>query len=234
MPAASSISPMRSITKASAVEALAAEYGLISEIVSALSPVELAQWSGCAGWTNADLIFHMLLDAQRALVALNSPGSGPVDRDFVTYWEGFVATDEGSRDHARFVRINAASHRDPTTIGSRWVGTAGAAVRNARTSEVDPITTQGHVLTAADFIATLVVEATIHHLDLVANLAGKSAPAAEAASLTTATLDGLLNVPQPAHWSGETYILKATGRAPLTVEDRTVLGAASDRIPVFS
>ncbi|MDT7543701.1 MAG: hypothetical protein QOH48_856 [Actinomycetota bacterium] len=75
---------MRKITKPSAVEALSAEYGRISEIVSALSPVELVQWSGCVGWTNADLIFHMLLDAQRALVALNSPGSGPVDRDFVT------------------------------------------------------------------------------------------------------------------------------------------------------
>ncbi|MDT7543702.1 MAG: hypothetical protein QOH48_855 [Actinomycetota bacterium] len=114
------------------------------------------------------------------------------------------------------------------------MGTAGAAIRNSRTSEVDPVTTQGHVLNAADFIATLVVEATIHHLDLLANLAGKPAPATEAVFLTTATLDGLLDGPRPSHWREETYILKATGRAPLTMEDRTILGGASDRIPVFS
>jgi len=41
------------------------------------------------------------------------------------------------------------------------------------------VATQGHVLLAADFLATLAVEATIHHLDLAAgdkSLAGPSGP----------------------------------------------------------
>jgi uncharacterized protein (TIGR03083 family) len=222
------------VDRSTVVGALAAEYGLLTKIIRSLSQADLAQPSGCLGWTNADLIFHMLLDVQRALVTFNSPAIGAVDRDFVTYWKGFLATDEPSQEHARYVRINAASHRNPTTICARWAATAEAAIRNAQTANIDLVTTQGHILNIADFIATLVVEATVHHLDLVANLAGSRAPAPEAVAIATITIDGLLKAPRPLGWGDETYILKATGRAPLNEADRTALGSAGDRIPVFS
>jgi uncharacterized protein (TIGR03083 family) len=225
---------VQQVDTSTAVGALAAEYSLLTKIVTALRQTDLLQPSGCLGWTNADLIFHMLLDAQRALVTFNSPAIGPVDRDFVTYWKGFLATDESSQEHARFVRINAASHRNPTTICSRWAATAEAAIRSSQTANIDPVATQGHVLNIADFIATLVVEATIHHLDLVANLAETRPPAPPAVHITTMTIDGLLKAPRPLDWSDETYILKATGRAPLMEADRTALGSAGHRIPVFS
>lgn len=226
--------PAMQIDRSTAVEALAAEYFRLNEIIGTLRPIELIQSSGCVGWTNADLIFHMLLDAQRALVTLDTPADGSVDRDFVTYWDGFLATDGDSQDHARFVRINAASHRDPLTICSRWVGTATAAVRSSRTADVDRVSTQGHILNVGDFVATLVVEAAIHHLDLIRNLSGRAQPVASAVSITTATIDGLLGVPRPPGWSDNAYILKTTGRAQLTDDERTALGSASERLPVFS
>jgi Mycothiol maleylpyruvate isomerase N-terminal domain len=225
---------VQQVDRSTAVGALAAEYGLLTKIITALRQSDLLQPSGCLGWTNADLIFHMLLDAQRALVTFNSPAIGPVDRNFVTYWNGFLATDGSSQEHARYVRINAASHRDPTRICSRWGETAEAAIRSSQTANIDLVTTQGHILNIADFIATLVVEATIHHLDLVANLADRAAPAPQGVQITTMTIDGLLKAPRPLDWSDETYILKATGRAPLMEEDRTALGSAGQRIPVFS
>lgn len=225
---------MQQVDTSTAVGALAAEYGLLAKIITALGLTDLLQPSGCLGWTNADLIFHMLLDAQRALVTFNSPAIGPVDRDFVTYWNGFLATDESSQEHARFVRINAASHRDPIRICSRWAATAEAAIRRSQIANIDLVTTQGHILNIADFMATLVVEATIHHLDLVANLADRAAPAPDAVAITTMTIDGLLKAPRPVDWSDATYILKATGRAPLMEADRTALGSAADRIPIFS
>jgi hypothetical protein len=61
----------------------------------------------------------MLRDAQRALVALHTPASGPPSRDFVTYWRGFAAGDESSKLYARFVRISAAVHSSAEGITRR-------------------------------------------------------------------------------------------------------------------
>jgi hypothetical protein len=225
---------MHGLDRADIISALADEYGVLNDIVSSLTAEDLLASSGCEGWINADLLFHMLLDAQRALVTVNTPGKDKPDEDFVTYWQGFVASDDGSRSHARFVRISAAAHQDPMQICSRWTQTSEAAIRACRTSELHLVATQGHVLSIADFVATLVVEAAIHHLDLVKFLEGQPEPAPSAVAITTATLDGLLGQARPPHWEDDTYILKATGRQPLDERDRAELGAAADSIPVFS
>lgn len=78
------------------------------------------------------------------------------------------------------------------------------------------------------------VEATVHHLDLVANLDGRPRPAPEAVAVTTATLDGLLAAPRPPHWDDLAYVRKTTGRAALTDDDRAALGDAAGRLPLFS
>jgi uncharacterized protein (TIGR03083 family) len=218
-----------------ALDALSAQYGAVTELLDSLDDQELLAPSGCRGWTNADLVFHMLLDAQRALVTFNSPSPGPADSDFVRYWEAFSAVDPSALAHARFVRISAAAHSEVRAIVNRWRETATAAVRCAKTlAGVEFVTTQGYTLRSADFAATLVVEATVHHLDLLENLAGKRAPASMALSLTRKTLDGLLGAPRPSAWDDRTYILKATGRAPLGEDDVRTLGRSARKLPVFS
>lgn len=91
---------MPDIRWSEAVDALTAEYGLLDSVITSLDTDELMAPRGCRGWTNPDLIFHMLLDAQRALVTLNSPSNGPPDRDFVTYWKEFQASAERAQAHA--------------------------------------------------------------------------------------------------------------------------------------
>jgi hypothetical protein len=134
------------------------------------------------GWvssTNAplvvDVLFHLLCDAQRALVAFATPA------------------EPGGR-----------------------------------------IGTQGHVLTVPDFMATLATEAAIHHLDLTVNLAGAVEPEPAAFGLAVATLDGLLSVARPPEWTETEFLLKATGRSPLSATDRTALGEAAGTFPVLS
>lgn len=218
-----------------ALEGLEAEYLALDGLITALSEEDLLAASGCRGWTNADLVFHMLLDAQRALVTFHSPGKGPATKDFVSYWNDFQASEESARAHARLVRISSAAHSEATVIASRWHDTAMAAVRNAQdASEDDLVTTQGHVLSIPDFIASLVVEATIHHLDLVANLDTRSSPSASGLGITSRTLDGLLQAPRPDGWDEVTYALKATGRRPLTEPERAALGNAARKFPLFS
>jgi mycothiol maleylpyruvate isomerase-like protein len=43
----------------------------------------------CTGWTVRDLVYHLLTDAQRALVALHTPATGPAEVDEVTYWQAW-------------------------------------------------------------------------------------------------------------------------------------------------
>jgi hypothetical protein len=89
------------------------------------------------------------------------------------------------------------------------------------------------VLTAADLLTTLAVEATVHHLDLVTDLPTAPPPSAAGLAAVRATLDGLLGYAVPLYWSDEHYALVGTGRAPLTDGERDTLGADAARFPLF-
>ena len=95
------------------------------------------------------------------------------------------------------------------------------------------VATQGHVLFAADFLATLAVEATIHHLDLAAGDKSLAGPAGPGLAVTRETLDGALGQPVPVGWDDVDYALKATGRAELTDGDRASLGVLATRFPLL-
>jgi hypothetical protein len=197
--------------------------------------------AGCAGWAVTDVLFHQLLDAQRALVAFATPVTEPPDRDDVTYWAEFTpqAGEAGARAragaaaHARFVRV-AASAYQPGTLPRVWSETAAAAGRAARACQAVAVATQGHVLRPVDFTATLVVETAVHYLDLTADLPSAPPPDPAPLALVRRVLDGLLGHPLPAGWDDAAAALKGTGRVPLTDEDRAVLGPLAGRIPLFS
>lgn len=214
--------------------AMAASYQAVTADLERLGEEDLARPSRCLGWTRADLLFHLLLDAQRALITLATPVTEPADSDFVSYWTPFRPGAAGYDAHARFVRRSAAAYQSDLAIVARWTETAAAAA-NAATAGPDAarVSTQGHILAAGDFLATLAVEATIHHLDLVAGDQALAGPSGPGLAITRATLDGLLGQPVPAGWDDAEYVLKATGRMPLTGNDRAPLGALADRFPLL-
>ena len=176
----------------------------------------------------------MLLDAQRALVTCATPASGEADVDFVSYWAPFHPGAKGYAAHARFVRRVASSYRSDLVIAGLWAETAAAAVHAAATLPAEAkVATQGHVLFAGDFLATLAVEATIHHLDLSAGGDSLADPSRPGLAVTREMLDGVLGKPVPVGWDDVDYVLRATGRAELTDGDRASLGALADRFPLL-
>jgi hypothetical protein len=52
-------------------------------------------------------------------------------------------------------------------------------------------------------------------------------------STDIAQSDGLLGAPRSLGWDELTYVLKGTGRLPLSGADRTSLGQEADRFPLF-
>jgi hypothetical protein len=208
-------------------------YALISDAVGDPASGQLDQGTRTSAWTVRELLFHLLLDAQRALVAFSTPASGPADLDHVTYWRPFrPANGDGGRAHAEFVTRAAAAYSSSGVLVDQWTETSSAAAWAGRQERVEIVSTQGHRLRSADFIDTLIVEATIHHLDLTLNLEAPSVPA-EALERVRIVLDGLLGTALPLEWGDVEYVLKGTGRVALSPADRDQLGDLALKIPLL-
>ena len=229
---------MTELDRADVEFALQAVYQNVTTVADGLSDADLMRPSRCAGWALGDVLYHQLLDARRALRTFASPSAEPPDADDVGYWRSYSPEGEyapGSGEaaaHARHVRIVAAAY-PPGALAWEWRETAAAACRAARACPHEAVTTQGHVLTTADFIATLVVEAAVHYLDLTVGLPAAPPPDAASLALVRRVLDGLLGTPMPGGWDDRTYALKGTGREEVTADDRAVIGALADRLPLF-
>ncbi|MCX5041125.1 maleylpyruvate isomerase N-terminal domain-containing protein [Streptomyces coelicoflavus] len=210
-------------------------YDALAAVVRPLGDEESWLPTGCTGWAVRDLMFHLLADARRALVALHTPAAGPPDRDAVTYWTDWAPDPVGAAHGRRYHRVAASMFLDFGQLKEVCLETLAAAARAAAAAAPDrPVRTQGHVLTAGDLMTTLAVEATVHHLDLTVGLPDAPGPSATGLAAVRATLDGLLGRPVPYDWGDEHYARAATGRTALTSAERRALGADAARFPLFS
>ena len=214
-------------------EALSTSY---RDVVAALRNIGAEEeWlpTGCAGWTVRDLLFHLRGDAQRALVALASPAGTAPDTDAVSYWKRWRPGTDAARASLRMVRISASVYPGLRPILDSYAETAEAVVYAAVHTDPElPVRTQGRVLRANDLVRTLVVEAAVHHLDLVVAL-DRPLPSAGPLRVVRETLDGLLGEPLPLPWDDVTYARTGTGRAGLSEQDRITLGPLAERLPLF-
>lgn len=214
---------------------LADGYGSFTRAVEGLAKEDFARPTRAEGWSVRDLLFHQLLDAQRALVAFASPTSAEPDVDEVSYWNDYrPGQGDWSAGHADFVRVASSAYADPQTLVGHWRTTSEAAVRAA--SMANPsglVETQGHVLTVTDFVSTLVLETTVHLLDLTVDLPSAPSPSPAALALVRSVLESLFGGPLPARWDGTECALKGTGRLPLTEADRADLGDRAGAVPLL-
>src|SRR5215470_9473438 len=233
---------MSDLDRATALGALNAVYQKVTTVTGGLGEADLMRPTRCAGWAVADVLYHQLLDARRALRAFASPSDAPVDCDDVSYWRDYAPAPDGngaaassgeSAAHARYIRI-AASAYPPGTLAWEWSETAAAACRAARACGHRAVTTQGHVLTVTSFAATLAVEAAVHYLDLTVDLPAAPDPDPGSLALVRRVLAGLLGASLPDSWDDVTAALKGTGREPLTEEDRRALGSSAGKFPLFA
>ena len=211
-------------------------YGRLTETVQGLSDADFERETRCDGMAVGPLLVHLLYDAERALTAFATPSTAEPDRDFVTYWADFPV---GSASDTSFVQVVASAYKSPSQqLVGHWRELSEAAVRAAAVALTDKhhlIETQGHVLRVGDFVATLIMEATVHHLDLTLELPDAPEPDPEALQVTARTLDGLFG-PEAwdvIAWDTTTYVLKATGRLPLDAHDLDMLGHHASRLPLI-
>jgi hypothetical protein len=212
---------------------LSSAYRDVAGVLGSLSPEQAWEPTGCAGWSVVDLGFHLVSDARRALVALNTPADRPADTDAVDYWRAWRPPEPGDDVELWTTRVAASVHGGLPGISGRYAETSAAAlVAAARVRPDDLVGTQGRVLTVADFLSTLTVEAAVHHLDLVVRL-DRPGPAAGPLAEVRRVLEGLAGTVLPGRWDDVTAARRGTGREPLTDEDRAELGPVAGAIPLF-
>ena len=88
------------------------------------------------------------------------------------------------------------------------------------------------MLTVPDFVSTLLVEATVHHLDLLVGLEGPL-PAAGSGWPNRPSRTRRVTASAPAEWDDVPAVLAGTGRRALDPADRELLGESADRFPLF-
>ncbi len=211
---------------------LAAAYGPLVEAVAGLGDEDAWAPTGCAGWAVRDLVFHLHADAVRALVAVHTPAGTAADCDRIRYWADWGSDPDADEQVRRWTRLEAgvftwAGLRD------RYAEAAAAAARAVDASDPEAVvTTQGHAIAVADLTSTLVVEATLHHLDLVQSLEAAGPPAtglAEVRRVVTALAGPAAAL---ADWSDTRVALVGTGRSAPTADERADLVGAV--VPVFT
>jgi hypothetical protein len=106
------------------VRLLTTAYRDLSGVLGSLSDAEAWEPTGCAGWSVVDLGFHLLSDARRCLVALNTPADGPADTDAVDYWRAWRHPDRGER--ARWPAGDRRALRGDVGRGAGGGGSGGS------------------------------------------------------------------------------------------------------------
>ncbi|HEU5024167.1 MAG TPA: maleylpyruvate isomerase N-terminal domain-containing protein [Spirillospora sp.] len=202
--------------------------------VAGLSDEDFERPSGCAGWLVRDLACHLVIDAQDVLITLVTPAATEPTADAVTYWDVADEPPTGEDPLDALIPRLAAAYGEPRwlkfhldDVGSAAGRAAGLADRAARVS------TQGKVLTVADFLSAYVLEWTLHHLDLVAYLPSVAGPSAEALAATRTLLEGIAGAAFPASFSDTDALLVGTGRRAASGAEKEALGELAAKVPLI-
>jgi hypothetical protein len=202
--------------------------------VADLSDEDFERSSGCTGWLVRDLVCHLVIDAQDVLITLATPSASEPNRDAATYWN---VTHEPPTGHDRLDELTvrlAAAYQDPGLLTFHLDDVGSAAGRAAALADAaQPVSTRGVVLTVADYLGAYVLEWTLHHLDLIANLPDAPEPPAEPLAASRRLLERIAGAAFPTALPDRDALLIGTGRRAPTDSEQADLGELAPRLPMI-
>ena len=199
----------------------------LREAVAALPDRAFTEPSGCEGWLVQDLVCHLVIDAQDALITLATPAEDAPTADALSYWSPTPTPPDGTDPLDALTRRLAGAYEDPALLRHHLDDLGAAAGRAALLAEPDlPVATQGMSLTVRDYLHAYVLEWTLHHLDLIARLDPSGAPPGPPAEGLVAARDMVerrLRLRLPEGWADADALRLATGRRTPTDDERAEL-----------
>jgi hypothetical protein len=177
-----------------------------------------------------DLVCHLVIDAQDVLITLVTPAEGEPTVDATSYWKlAEPPTGEDPLD-ALIPRL-AAAYGEPRWLKFHLDDVGSAALRAGELA--DPavrVSTQGEVLTVGDYLSAYVLEATLHHLDLIQHLQSAAEPPALAAAREA--LEKIAGSPFPVSFSDQDALRVGTGRRRPTSAEQAALEDFGAKLPL--
>jgi uncharacterized protein (TIGR03083 family) len=218
------------------VETLAGECLVLTEQLRRCEEADFARPTRLPAWTVKDVVAHLTRGIGRVRWALSRLAPARADTDAVTYWRRYVpaiaapdiadraiAIAEGFSTGAALVDDFETTWRESTQLAvavppDRVVGTWGPTLR------------------LDDYLATRLLEVSVHGLDLAAALDRPPWLTPEGAQVTRWILSELLGTDPPATQAMDDigFIEAGTGRRPLTRAERISLGLLADRFPLLA
>ncbi|MGW6010025.1 maleylpyruvate isomerase N-terminal domain-containing protein [Streptomyces sp. NPDC055210] len=193
---------------------------------------DFEQPSGCTGWLVRDLVCHLVIDAQDILITLVTPADTGPTVDAVTYWQ-LGGTPAGEDPLDALIPRLAAAYGEPELLKFHFDDVGSAAGRAAGLADPTArVGTRDEVLTVGDYLSVYVLEATLHHLDLISRLTSTTQPPAETLAAARASLEQIAGTPFPASFSDKAALLIGTGRRTPTDAEKTALGTLAGRLPL--
>ncbi|MFE9690813.1 maleylpyruvate isomerase N-terminal domain-containing protein [Micromonospora sp. NPDC005806] len=200
------------------------ECGRLEDVLRGLDEADLDRPTPCPPWAVRDLLAHVRTGAGRLVDMLAAPAPERAEVDAAAYFGAAKFTPEVDG-----ARIDSARHEARELPGVPEVAEGFARAWRAADAAVAAQppgrlvrTRHGDAMTLTEFLRTRVVEVGVHGLDLADALDRRPWLTPTAAEVVADLLaDG--PVPDGLGWDALTLVRKATGRAPLTERERTLV-----------
>lgn len=218
------------------VETLAGECLALTEQLRLCEEADFARRTRLPAWTVKELVGHLSRGMGRIRWALSRLAPAVADTDAVTYWRRYDPATAASDIAGRASEIAARFPTGPAIVDefeSTWRESTQLAVA------VPPdriVGTWGPTLRLDDYLATRLLEVSVHGLDLAAALDRPPWLTPGGAQVTRWILSELLGTEPPATQAMHdiSFIEAGTGRRPLTRAEGLSLGRLAERFPLLA
>ena len=219
------------------IDALAAEGAKTSAFLRGLDVAEWKTPTRCPPWDVRDLVVHMTMMIEGVADTATAPSLTAVEpvKDRVTWWDYDIGEDQA--ETLRWVG-EAGSRLPEGSLYERWHSSISRAVPAVITSleDGDPVVQPGdNPILMSEYIATRVLEITIHSMDVRDAFGLGPDPSPEGLAVTMGILERRLGSdPRRMGFDDADFTLVATGRRAPTAEDRKRLGSRAAKLPLLA
>ncbi|WP_153395672.1 maleylpyruvate isomerase N-terminal domain-containing protein [Ornithinicoccus halotolerans] len=179
--------------------------------VDELGDQELLGGSRCYGWSRLDLVVHVRMGLEEVVGGCTAQTGRAPDHDAASYWSASVERDDDPVPHILWLRRTASAYGRPSAAVRHLHDVAARLAPALDRLPEEPVAFQGTVMTSGDFLASWVVELTVHQLDLDLD-PGSPSPGPEALALTRRTVEAIADQDLPAALDDRTGVLVGLGR----------------------
>jgi uncharacterized protein (TIGR03083 family) len=216
------------------VDALAREVGNVSKLLHSLKHDEWSKPTRCKPLTIRELASHVTRGGVRIQEMIDG---GPVDTepelDGVTYFQ----YDPAAQAPRVVSSAQEAAQSFPADLAKTWDTEWTKALQRAREHLGEDLVyrTIFGLIRLSEYLRTRCVEVAIHHMDLDDALGKQPHPDPGAIEAVGDVLRGLLGTDlRPVGVDDVRFALIGSGRAPLSEDERALLGPLADKFPLFS